>query len=170
MDPELPAEIIDVVFKELLVHEGLSPAQCEHVIAKLMQREGQLEYLFHEWSGVFPSLPGNARHALSKGLLPTVGRCPHAVLDFVLKELELLPMPAGHRFNTCQLSGLMPRCCPRGRGIGERFRVLKRGGFSAHPHVATSQGQRLEAGVLHRNALVVVGVLVLAMLLAYFSA
>merc|ERR1719235_1009019 len=57
MDPELPAEIIDAVFKELLVHEGLSFSQCEHVITKLMQREDQLEYLFREWSGVFPSLP-----------------------------------------------------------------------------------------------------------------
>ncbi|CAK0820434.1 unnamed protein product, partial [Prorocentrum cordatum] len=36
-DRELPAEIIDAVFKELLVHEGLSFTQCEHVIAKLMQ-------------------------------------------------------------------------------------------------------------------------------------
>merc|ERR1711865_513839 len=76
---------------ELLVHEGLSLSQCEHVIAKLMQQEGQLEYLFHEWSGVFCTLPSNARLALSKGLLPTVGRCPHSVLDFVLKELDRLP-------------------------------------------------------------------------------
>jgi len=91
MDPELPSEIIDAVFKELLVHEGLSLSQCEHVIAKLMQQEGQLEYLFHEWSGVFCTLPSNARLALSKGLLPTVGRCPHSVLDFVLKELDRLP-------------------------------------------------------------------------------
>merc|ERR1719401_2839272 len=95
MDPELPAEIIDAVFKELLSHEGLSFAQCEHVIAKLMQREDQLEHLFHEWSGVFPTLPPNARRALSKGLLPAVGRCPHAALDFVLKELEATPLPQG---------------------------------------------------------------------------
>merc|ERR1719401_1578648 len=95
MDPELPAEIIDAVFKELLVHEGLSLTQCEHVIAKLMQQENQLEYLFHEWSGVFPALPANARHALSKGLLPAIGCCPHAALDFVLKELDSVPPPSG---------------------------------------------------------------------------
>jgi len=95
MDPELPAEIIDAVFKELLSCEGLSFAQCEHVIAKLMQREDQLSYLFHEWSGVFPSLPPNARRALAKGLLPAVGRCPHAALDFVLKELEAAPLQEG---------------------------------------------------------------------------
>merc|ERR1719491_1897924 len=95
MDPELPAEIIDAVFKELLVHEGLSLTQCEHVIAKLMQQENQLEYLFHEWSGMFPSLPANARHALSKGLLPAIGCCPHAALDFVLKELDSVPPPSG---------------------------------------------------------------------------
>lgn len=95
MDPELPAEIIDAVFKELLVHEGLSFSQCDHVIAKLMQREDQLEYLFHEWSGVFPTLPTNARRALSKGLLPAVGKCPHAALDFVLKELEMAPSSPG---------------------------------------------------------------------------
>merc|ERR1719491_1393829 len=95
MDPELPAEIIDAVFKELLSHEGLSFAQCEHVIAKLMQREDQLNYLFHEWSGMFPTLPASARRALAKGLLPTVGRCPHAALDFVLKELEAAPAPPG---------------------------------------------------------------------------
>jgi hypothetical protein len=95
MDPELPAEIIDAVFKELLVHEGLSFTQCEHVIAKLMQREDQLEYLFREWSGVFPSLPRSARRALAKGLLPSVGRCPHVALDFVLKELDAIPPPAG---------------------------------------------------------------------------
>jgi len=95
MDPELPAEIIDAVFKELLVHEGLSLTQCEHVIAKLMQQENQLEYLFHEWSGVFPALPANARHALSKGLLPAIGCCPHAALDFVLKELDSSPPPSG---------------------------------------------------------------------------
>eukprot|EP00932_Pfiesteria_piscicida_P003664 SRR837773.1357.p3 GENE.SRR837773.1357~~SRR837773.1357.p3 ORF type:complete len:157 (-),score=51.82 SRR837773.1357:29-433(-) len=95
MDPELPAEIIDAVFKELLVHEGLSFAQCEHVIAKLMQREDQLEYLFHEWSGVFPTLPVCARQALSKGLLPAVGKCPHTALDFVLKELEMAPSSPG---------------------------------------------------------------------------
>merc|ERR1719382_119994 len=88
MDPELPAEIIDAVFKELLVHEGLSFAQCEHVIAKLMQRGDQLEYLFHEWSGMFPTLPPNARCALAKGVLPAVGRGPHVALDFVLKELD----------------------------------------------------------------------------------
>merc|ERR1712039_811738 len=75
--------------------EGLSFQQCEHVIAKLMQREDQLEYLFHEWSGVFPTLPSNARRALSKGLLPAVGRCPHVALDFVLKELEASPTPPG---------------------------------------------------------------------------
>merc|ERR1711953_772880 len=115
MDPELPAEIIDAVFKELLSYEGLSFAQCEHVIAKLMQREDQLEYLFHEWSGVFPTLPANARQALSKGLLPTVGRCPHAVLDFVLKELETLPTPSGHRSKIAmsfQLSSLLSRWYP----------------------------------------------------------
>lgn len=106
MDPELPAEIIDAVFKELLVHEGLSFTQCEHVIAKLMQREDQLEYLFHEWSGVFPTLPANARQALSKGLLPTVGRCPHAALDFVLKELEAAPLPLG----VAGQKRLMARC------------------------------------------------------------
>lgn len=92
MDPELPAEIIDAVFKELLVHEGLSLAQCEHVITKLMEQDNQLEYLFHEWSGIFPQLPPNARQALSKGLLPAIGRCPHAALDFVLGELDLVPM------------------------------------------------------------------------------
>merc|ERR1719174_3467095 len=91
MDPELPSEICDAVFKELLVHEGL----------------------FHEWSGIFPSLPANARHALSKGLLPTVGRCPHAVLDFVLKELETLPLPSG-RFKAC--SSLRP-CSKRSRDL-----------------------------------------------------
>jgi len=95
MDPELPAEIIDAVFKELLVHEGLSFAQCEHVIAKLMQREDKLEYLFHEWSGLFHALPAHARRALAKGLLPAVGRCPHAALDFVLKELEATPLAPG---------------------------------------------------------------------------
>ncbi|CAE7219206.1 unnamed protein product [Symbiodinium necroappetens] len=97
MDPELPAEVIDAVFKELLVHEGLTFAQCEHVIDKLMQRGEQIEYLFHEWSGVFPALPAAARQALAKGLLPSVGRCPHAALDFVLKELDALPQPEGHR-------------------------------------------------------------------------
>merc|ERR1711988_227987 len=111
----------DAVFKELLVHEGLSQAQCEHVITKLMQREGQLEYLFHEWSGVFPTLPSNARHALSKGLLPTVGRCPHAVLDFVLKELESLPMPAG-RFKVP--SSLCS--CRYIRSCGRRSRAMSR--------------------------------------------
>lgn len=95
MDPELPAEVIDAVFKELLVHEGLTFAQCEHVIDKLMQRGEQIEYLFHEWSGVFPALPAAARQALAKGLLPSVGRCPHAALDFVLKELDALPQPEG---------------------------------------------------------------------------
>ncbi|CAE8683548.1 unnamed protein product [Polarella glacialis] len=95
MDPELPSEVIDAVFKELLVHKGLSFAQCEQVIAKLMQRVEQLEYLFHEWSGMFSSLPGNARLALAKGLLPSIGRCPHAALDFVLKELESVPQPSG---------------------------------------------------------------------------
>jgi len=95
MDPELPAEIIDAVFKELLVHEGLSFGQCEHVIAKLMQREDQLDYLFHEWSGMFPMLPGNARCAVAKGLLPAVGCCPHTALDFVLKELDTVPTPSG---------------------------------------------------------------------------
>eukprot|EP00928_Gymnodinium_smaydae_P074975 TRINITY_DN57993_c0_g1_i1.p1 TRINITY_DN57993_c0_g1~~TRINITY_DN57993_c0_g1_i1.p1 ORF type:complete len:549 (+),score=48.07 TRINITY_DN57993_c0_g1_i1:64-1710(+) len=95
MDPELPAEIIDAVFKELLSFEGLTFAQCEHVIAKLMQRSDQLGYLFHEWSGVFPTLPAAARRALAKGLLPAVGHCPHAALDFVLKELDLAPLPSG---------------------------------------------------------------------------
>eukprot|EP00439_Symbiodinium_sp_Y106_P069198 s1502_g11.t2 len=95
MDPELPAEVIDAVFKDLLVHEGLTFAQCEHVIDKLMQRGEQIEYLFHEWSGVFPALPAAARQALAKGLLPSVGRCPHAALDFVLKELDALPQPEG---------------------------------------------------------------------------
>lgn len=110
MDPELPAEIIDAVFKELLVHEGLSFGQCEHVITKMMQREDQLEYLFHEWSGVFPTLPPNARRALAKGLLPAVGRCPHTALDFVLKELD-----AAHHATRVQrrrkgtfLEGLVP--------------------------------------------------------------
>jgi len=111
MDPELPAEIIDAVFKELLSHEGLTFAQCEHVIAKLMQRPDQLGYLFHEWSGVFPQLPASARRALSKGLLPTVGRCPHAALDFVLKELDSAPLlPQGHttgrRSLACALAAL----------------------------------------------------------------
>jgi len=110
MDPELPAEIIDAVFKELLVHEGLSFAQCEHVIAKLMQREDQLEYLFHEWSGVFPTLPGNARCALAKGLLPTVGRCPHAALDFVLQELEMSPKPSGAGVSLVAIRRLLQRC------------------------------------------------------------
>jgi hypothetical protein len=97
MDPELPAEIIDAVFKELLSHEGLAFSQCEHVIAKLMQRPDQLGYLFHEWSGVFPQLPASARRSLAKGLLPTVGRCPHVALDFVLKELDSAPLlPQGH--------------------------------------------------------------------------
>jgi len=95
MDPELPAEIIDSVFKELLVHDGLSVNQCEHLVSKLMQRETQLEYLFHEWSGVFPSLPPNARRALAKGLLPTIGRCPHTALDFMLKELDTAASSAG---------------------------------------------------------------------------
>eukprot|EP00913_Durusdinium_trenchii_P033282 g31158.t1 len=85
MDRELPAEVIDAVFKELLVHEGLTFTQCEHVMDKLMQRGEQMEYLFHEWSGVFPTLPAHARQALAKGLLPSIGRCPHAALDFVLK-------------------------------------------------------------------------------------
>mmetsp|Transcript_37956 Transcript_37956/g.69159 ORF Transcript_37956/g.69159 Transcript_37956/m.69159 type:complete len:370 (+) Transcript_37956:93-1202(+) len=100
MDPELPAEIIDAVFKELLVHEGLSLGQCEHVIQKLMQRENMLQYLFHEWSGVFPTLPPNARQALSKGLLPAIGRCPHPALDFILNELDVAPVPAG-RMKVC---------------------------------------------------------------------
>lgn len=95
MDPELPAEVIDAVFKELLVHEGLTFAQCEHVMDKLMQRGEQMEYLFHEWSGVFPTLPAHARQALAKGLLPLVGRCPHAALDFVLKELDAIPLVEG---------------------------------------------------------------------------
>jgi len=112
MDPELPAEIIDAVFKELLSHEGLTFAQCEHVIAKLMQRPDQLGYLFHEWSGVFPQLPASARRALSKGLLPTVGRCPHAALDFVLKELDSAPLlPKGYttrrRGLACALATLL---------------------------------------------------------------
>jgi len=110
MDPELPAEIIDAVFKELLVHEGLSFAQCEHVIAKLMQREDQLEYLFHEWSGVFPTLPGNARRALAKGLLPAVGRCPHVALDFVLEELEMSPKPSGAGVGLVAIRRLLQRC------------------------------------------------------------
>jgi len=110
MDPELPAEIIDAVFKELLVHEGLSFAQCEHIIAKLMQREDQLEYLFHEWSGVFPTLPGNARRALAKGLLPAVGRCPHAALDFVLQELEMSPKPSGAGVSLVAIRRLLRRC------------------------------------------------------------
>ena len=70
---------------------------------------GLRRYLFHEWSGVFPTLPAHARQALAKamwsfwlgrcgnfgrrqiscqGLLPLVGRCPHAALDFVLKDGE----------------------------------------------------------------------------------
>lgn len=104
MDPELPAEVIDAVFKELLVHDGLTFAQCEHAIAKLMQRVDQLEYLFHEWSGVFPLLPRNARQALAKGLLPKVGRCPHSALDFVLQELESAPptMSTGLRAGCCR--------------------------------------------------------------------
>jgi len=102
MDPELPAEVIDAVFKELLIHEGLTFAQCEHVIAKLMQRGEQMEYLFHEWSGVFPLLPALARKALAKGLLPEIGRCPHAALDFVLKELDVLPEAEGKRGSWCQ--------------------------------------------------------------------
>jgi len=106
MDPELPPEIIDAVFKELLVHEGLSFTQCEHVITKLMQREDQLEYLFHEWSPVFPTLPCNARRALSKGLLPAVGKCPHQALDFVLKELENPPYRPGQADHSL-------RMCPR---------------------------------------------------------
>lgn len=95
MDPELPAEVIDAVFKELLVHDGLTFAQCEHVIMELMQRGEQMEYLFHEWCGVFPALSGSARQALSKGLLPLIGRCPHVALDFVLKELDNAPAPKG---------------------------------------------------------------------------
>lgn len=95
MDPELPAEVIDAVFKELLIHDGLTFGQCEHVIAKLVQRGEQMEYLFHEWSGVFSTLPPNARYALAKGLLPSIGRCPHTVLDFVLKELDSTPVPSG---------------------------------------------------------------------------
>lgn len=95
MEEELPAEVIDAVFKELLAHEGLSFAQCDHIITKMMQREDQLEHLFHEWSGVFPQLPATARQALSKGLLPAVGKCPHLALDFVLKELDAIPSPPG---------------------------------------------------------------------------
>jgi len=109
MDPELPAEVIDAVFKELLVHEGLTFAQCEHVMDKLMQRGEQMEYLFHEWSGVFPTLPAHARQALAKGLLPLVGRCPHAALDFVLKELDALPQVEGRS----KSSGLGRGCCAR---------------------------------------------------------
>mmetsp|Transcript_68055 Transcript_68055/g.163356 ORF Transcript_68055/g.163356 Transcript_68055/m.163356 type:complete len:475 (-) Transcript_68055:167-1591(-) len=101
MDPELPAEIIDAVFKELLVHDGLSLGQCEHVIKKLMQRETMLEYLFHEWSGVFPVLPAHARQALSKGLLPAIGRCPHPALDFILDELDSAPQPGGRGTKEC---------------------------------------------------------------------
>jgi len=88
MDSELPGEIVDAVFKELLIHEEISTSQCAHVVAKLMQRDDQLEYLFQEWSGVFATLPSNVRHALSKGLLPVVGRCPHTALDFILRELD----------------------------------------------------------------------------------
>merc|ERR1719401_2271014 len=154
MDPELPAEIIDVVFKELLVHEGLSPAQCEHVITKLMQCEGQLEYLFHEWSGVFPSLPGNARYALSKGLLPTVGRCPHAVLDFVLKELDTIPMPAGYRFNISvplQLSSFWSRWWPLRPNFKHPCRASRRGVTTRGHTIA----ERAEAKSWFRNMLMV---------------
>lgn len=104
MDPELPTEVIDAVFKELLVHEGLSFAQCEHIITKLMQGGEQMDYLFHEWSGVFPQLPTNARHALAKGLLPTIGRCPHAALDFVLKELDCVQQPTKGSRLVCRQS------------------------------------------------------------------
>jgi len=97
MDPQLPNEVIDAVFQELLVYDGLSSCQCEHVIAKLMLRGEQMEYLFHEWSGVFPALPPQARQALAKGLLPMIGRCPHTTLDFVLKELDDVAQPEGGR-------------------------------------------------------------------------
>eukprot|EP00930_Biecheleria_cincta_P097319 TRINITY_DN89043_c0_g1_i1.p1 TRINITY_DN89043_c0_g1~~TRINITY_DN89043_c0_g1_i1.p1 ORF type:complete len:455 (+),score=89.17 TRINITY_DN89043_c0_g1_i1:45-1409(+) len=124
MDPELPAEVIDAVFKELLVHDGLTFSQCEHVIAKLMQHGEQMEYLFHEWSGVFPALPGSARQALSKGLLPLIGRCPHVALDFVLKELDNAPAPKGgsRSARACHLFGNARRClrrrCPYPRRQG----------------------------------------------------
>jgi hypothetical protein len=144
MDPELPSEIIDAVFKELLVHEGLSQAQCEHVITKLMQREGQLEYLFHEWSGVFSTLPANARLALSKGLLPTVGRCPHAVLDFVLKELDTLPPPAG-RF---KLSSPLRTCGKYIKGARQYIRTLC--GGSRTSGAAVDSEDTLQVGPLSR--------------------
>eukprot|EP00931_Biecheleriopsis_adriatica_P051675 TRINITY_DN30002_c0_g1_i1.p1 TRINITY_DN30002_c0_g1~~TRINITY_DN30002_c0_g1_i1.p1 ORF type:complete len:125 (+),score=19.39 TRINITY_DN30002_c0_g1_i1:84-458(+) len=99
-------------------------AQCEHIIAKLMQRGEQMEYLFHEWSGIFPTLPANARQALAKGLLPLVGRCPHAALDFVLKELDAVPQPEGRATTGPSLLGKLFRPCSRRWSCGRREGLL----------------------------------------------
>lgn len=124
MDRELPAEVIDAVFKELLVHEGLTFTQCEHVMDKLMQRGEQMEYLFHEWSGVFPTLPAHARQALAKGLLPSIGRCPHAALDFVLKELDAVPQFEGRSKSSVGFSrGCL--CARRHRSGAPKVRLAK---------------------------------------------
>lgn len=171
MDPELPAEISDAVFKELLVHEGLSFAQCEHVIAKLLQREDQLEYLFHEWSGVFPTLPGNTRRALAKGLLPTIGRCPHAALDFVLKELDSVPTPAASR-RAAGLGIALRRWFPFLPGHMEEPRRKKIVGTWGHIFVALLAMLLIAVGVTQRLDLLypstgqglLVGMLYLALL------
>lgn len=170
MDPELPAEIIDAVFKELLVHEGLSPAQCDYVITKLMQCEGQLEYLFHEWSGVFPALPSNARYALSKGLLPTVGRCPHAVLDFVLKELDTIPMPAGYRFNISvplPLSNFWSRWWPTSHSLKHPCRRRGISHRESHASAIRQASERSEARVWFRSIVLIILVAVLLQMLNY---
>merc|ERR1712151_892224 len=93
-------------------------------------------------------------YALSKGLLPAVGRCPHAVLDFVLKELDTIPMLAGYRFNISvplQLSDFWSRWWPTRHSLKHPCR--RRGMFhrGSHANAIRQASERSEARVRFRN-------------------